>query len=51
MEVIELQRQIFMLAVVVFVLGKNGVLNTVTRDHLVEVILMGPLSCATLTTF
>ena len=51
MEMIELQIQIFLLAVVGFVLGKKGVLNTETRDHLVDVILMVVLPCSILQSF
>ena len=51
MEMIELQIQIFVLAVVGFVLGKKGVLNTETRDHLVDVILMVVLPCSILQSF
>ena len=51
MEMIELQIQIFLLAVVGFVLGKIGVLNTETRDHLVDVILMVVLPCSILESF
>ena len=51
MEMIELQIQIFLLAVVGFVLGKKNILNMETKDHLVDVILMVVLPCSILEAF
>ena len=51
MEMIELQIQIFLLAVVGYVLGKKKILNMETKDHLVDVVLMVMLPCSIVKSF
>lgn len=51
MEMIELQIQIFLLAVVGYVLGKKQILNMETKDHLVDVVLMVMLPCSIVKSF